>query len=131
MTTQPEKSKMWEPIKSPDAACMEILDPGLSAHQQRLGEIRRIFGVTLHDTILDQLRDLAKILNPRSELTARELQVAVEDMLGGHSLDMHGRWIFYPWDHSLVHILPPDEFRQVRYNRNRYKITAAEQQRLS
>src|SRR6266567_7418934 len=118
---------MTEPLNSmAPVAHPEILDLELSAHRQRFDEIRRRFKDTLHehDTILDQLRDLAKILHPRSELVGRELDIAVEPLLGGQPLDIFGRWVFYPWNRSLVHLLPPDQFRQVRHNRNLYKITA-------
>jgi molybdopterin/thiamine biosynthesis adenylyltransferase/nitroreductase len=43
----------------------------------------------------------------------------------------HGRWIYYPWSARLVHLLPPDEFRALRCDRNRYKITDAQQARLA
>src|SRR2546426_306771 len=35
-----------------------------------------------------------------------------------------------PVDEGPVHLLPPDEFRELRLDRNRYKITIAEADRL-
>ncbi len=45
--------------------------------------------------------------------------------------DTFGRWIYYPWSGSLVHVLPPTEFRELRLDRNRHKITLPEQRRLA
>jgi molybdopterin/thiamine biosynthesis adenylyltransferase/nitroreductase len=41
-----------------------------------------------------------------------------------------GCWVFYPWSGRLVRTLRPDLWQHLRSDRNRYKLTAAEQQRL-
>ncbi len=41
------------------------------------------------------------------------------------------RWIYYPWRRSVVSVLGPLSYRRLRLDRNRNKITAAEQERLS
>ena len=38
------------------------------------------------------------------------------------------RWAYYPWRRTLVSVLGPKAFRRLRLDRNRNKITAAEQQ---
>ena len=38
------------------------------------------------------------------------------------------RWAYYPWRRTLVSVLGPTAFRRLRLDRNRNKITAAEQQ---
>ena len=38
------------------------------------------------------------------------------------------RWAYYPWRRTLVSVLGPIAFRRLRLDRNRNKITAAEQQ---
>lgn len=40
-------------------------------------------------------------------------------------------WVYYPWRRRLVHLLGPIGFRAVRLDRNRNKITTAEQQAFS
>lgn len=40
------------------------------------------------------------------------------------------RWYHYPWRRSIVHLLGPQGFQALRSDRNRNKITTAEQQRL-
>lgn len=37
---------------------------------------------------------------------------------------------FYPWSGRLVHVLPEPLHRELRLDRNKYKITAVEQARL-
>ena len=39
-------------------------------------------------------------------------------------------WVFYPWSGVLAHVLPKSQYRFLRTTRNRYKITAAEQELL-
>ncbi|MYV92479.1 hypothetical protein GT350_19965 [Streptomyces sp. SID1034] len=50
-------------------------------------------------------------------------------MLGGRP-DAYGRWVWYPWSGRLVHVLPEAEFRLVRTDRNRDKITREQQEGL-
>ncbi|WP_181696702.1 Rv1355c family protein [Nocardia sp. GTS18] len=40
------------------------------------------------------------------------------------------RWVHYPWRNALVAVLGPDAFAAIRSDRNRNKLTRAEQQRL-
>ena len=42
-----------------------------------------------------------------------------------------GVWVFYPWSRTLVHVLPEPLHRELRFDRNRYAITADEQERLT
>ena len=49
----------------------------------------------------------------------------------GVPLAQYGVWVYYPWSRRLVHILGKDEFIELRTNRNRYKITQAEQDLLA
>ena len=85
----------------------------------------------VRDTLLDQLRELITIRNPDQRLSDAELDRRVREHLDGRDPANYGTWVHYPWKRCLVHLLPRDEFREVRTNRNRYKITAAEQRRLA
>jgi hypothetical protein len=42
----------------------------------------------------------------------------------------HGRWVYFPWSSTLVHILAETEFQLVRTARNRDLITSAEQKKF-
>ncbi|WP_415952841.1 ThiF family adenylyltransferase [Streptomyces sp. KLOTTS4A1] len=83
-----------------------------------------------HDRIDEQLGELARCLRPHEALAGRRLEAAVEESTGGTEPGRYGVWAWYPWSGRLVHVLPRAEFRRVRTDRNRDKITAVEQQRL-
>jgi tRNA A37 threonylcarbamoyladenosine dehydratase len=42
-------------------------------------------------------------------------------------LHEHGHWVFYPWNASLVHVLPERDFQLVRTARNQNLVTRSEQ----
>ncbi|NNC83585.1 MAG: Rv1355c family protein [Flavobacteriales bacterium] len=95
----------------------------------RLKEEERIFEII--DTLEIQLQDFIACQRPASKLSPSELESAVKAHLDGRSLDEYGCWVFYPWSGRLVHLLPEDEFKQLRTDRNQYKITEEEQRSLS
>ncbi len=90
------------------------------------------FGYTVLDTIEAQLQDWAKTQNASvaNDRVALNEIVAVE--VGEHApfLSGYGNWVTYPWRKTAVHLLPPSIFRDVRLNRNREKMTLAEQNTL-
>ena len=43
----------------------------------------------------------------------------------------YGVWVHYPWSRRLVHLVREEEFIELRTSRNRYKITAEEQEALA
>jgi hypothetical protein len=85
----------------------------------------------VYDTLADQLRELVAIRHPNRRLTAAELEHLVREYLGGKDPERYGSWVYYPWSRRVAHLLPVDEFREVRSSRNQYKITKAEQRRLA
>lgn len=85
----------------------------------------------VHDTLLDQLRELIAIRHPGERLTEAESDRLVVEHLDGRNPARYGTWVYYPWSRRLVHLLPRDEFREVRADRNRGKITPDEQRRLA
>jgi molybdopterin/thiamine biosynthesis adenylyltransferase/nitroreductase len=116
---------VWRPI---------LFEPSQVEELSKLrsgGEVR-----TVHDTLRDQLLGLMEARNPRlRELPAAErlplFEAEMAAHLGGGTLDEYGVWVFYPWSGELVHLLPEEEYLEVRLNRNLNKITAAERARLA
>ncbi|MBA3545812.1 MAG: Rv1355c family protein [Nannocystis sp.] len=109
----------WYPL------CFDRREPGHAAAMDELlgsGEI-----VFIHDMLDAQLRDLIKCRQPARPYTEDELKALVAETLEGTGAQDYGRWVFFPWSRRLVHLLPPDEFTEVRADRNRNKITRAEQ----
>ena len=87
----------------------------------------------VHDTVAEQLRELVAARDPRKTWPRHELDRRVAAHLaerGGQTAETWGTWIYFPWSARLVHVLPRDEYREVRTDRNRYKITRDEQQCL-
>lgn len=82
------------------------------------------------DAYARQLAELVRERHPAEALNFDAAEARAEPLLEGRPPALHGRWIFYPWSGRLVHVLPPDEFRELRSMRNRDKITTEEQTRL-
>lgn len=82
------------------------------------------------DEVEGQLEELVRSRSPRAELRHDDVRVAVAQILEGRALAELGSWVLYPWLGRLVHVLPEALHREVRLDRNRYKITPHEQTRL-
>jgi len=84
----------------------------------------------VHDQLIEQLKELLKSLHPSQKLKPSDYDVLIEKHLAGIPISEYGVWAYYPWSNRLIHILDEEEFVEIRTNRNRYKITRAEQQLL-
>ncbi|NAS25948.1 Rv1355c family protein [Herbidospora sp. NEAU-GS84] len=105
-----------------------LLDPADEADARRLTAIRDSGVVRrVHDTLEAQAGQLARTRNPHLAADDPRLTGCVEEILGGRQMADYGTWVWYPWSARLVRVLPRSEFRELRTDRNRYKITAAEQ----
>ncbi|MBG6234412.1 molybdopterin/thiamine biosynthesis adenylyltransferase [Pedobacter sp. CAN_A7] len=83
------------------------------------------------DAINNQLQDLIKVLHPTRVFEAAALEAAIDIHLKGVARTDYGVWVYYPWIDTIVHLLDEQEFIEVRTNRNKHKITQAEQDELS
>ncbi|MFB9904060.1 ThiF family adenylyltransferase [Allokutzneria oryzae] len=112
---------VWRPV---------LFDPGHASDVGALsallasGEVREV-----HDTIDDQLTELVRSRDP-SCVDPDEIQRGKQEQLAGLAAWEYGTWAWYPWSQRLVHVLPREEFRLVRTDRNRGKIERPEQRRL-
>ncbi len=79
------------------------------------------------DTIEQQMQELFKVRNPAKNPSPEEYDRFIRDQFGGRDADEYGVWVYFPWSKRLVHLLPENEFIEVRTNRNRLKITEQEQ----
>jgi molybdopterin/thiamine biosynthesis adenylyltransferase len=89
------------------------------------GQVREVC-----DTVRTQLEELIHGREPETPFVQNELQQALTEQLAGASLWEYGAWAWYPWSGRLVHVLPREEFRLVRTDRNRGKIDRPDQRRL-
>jgi|LakMenEpi03Aug12_release.lakeMendotaPanAssembly.Ray.scaffolds.fasta_scaffold05036_4 molybdopterin/thiamine biosynthesis adenylyltransferase len=113
---------VWRPeiFRMTDAEDRSRLDALLAS-----GEV-----LVVNDTLHSQLKELIRALDPASKFTPASLDEAAKAHLGTVPADHYGVWVFYPWSRCLVHLIEEAEFILVRTDRNRNKITRAEQERL-
>lgn len=74
----------------------------------------------------EQLVELYRARAPRAP--EAELRAAADTTLRADP--DHGTSFYFPWRDATARVLPPDEFRELRGDRNRYKLTHDEQRRL-
>jgi molybdopterin/thiamine biosynthesis adenylyltransferase len=91
-----------------------ILDPSETADRTEIDRLTADATTVVLDTTAGQLRSLAELLPPSDDARSDGT-----------------RWVHYPWRHTLVHLLGPTSFRRLRLDRNRNKITAAEQESMN
>ena len=83
-------------------------------------------GVTICDTIVSQVEDYIKKKHPNYSFSNEELKLKSDELLG-ECPETYGIWVYYSWSHRIVHLIPEDQFIEVRTSRNQNKITQAEQ----
>jgi molybdopterin/thiamine biosynthesis adenylyltransferase/GNAT superfamily N-acetyltransferase len=88
------------------------------------GEVREV-----HDTLDEQLTELVRSREPACR-DAAEIDRGKREQLTGVAAWEYGTWVWYPWSGRLVHVLPREEFRLVRTDRNRGRIERPEQRGL-
>lgn len=97
--------------------------------------LRELLGKKPHIIIIDQiishLRELMKITHPSEKLSESRMDELADAFLGGADPSTYGVWVYYPWLEKLVHLPEEEDFKALRTNRNRYKITPEEQASLS
>ncbi|MEU7011471.1 ThiF family adenylyltransferase [Streptomyces sp. NPDC046332] len=104
-----------------------VLDPATSADSAVLAGLRESSGVReVHDRIEDQVEELLRCRAPHDPFGSRSRSHAIAEAMSGQP-GAYGRWVWYPWSGRLVHVLPEAEFRLVRTDRNRDKITREQQ----
>ncbi|MFG2621282.1 ThiF family adenylyltransferase [Streptomyces sp. NPDC048507] len=107
-----------------------VLDPGRPVDAAALAALRDAPHLReVHDRIEEQVEELLRCRAPRDPFGGRSAARAVADVTGGRP-GTYGRWVWYPWSGRLVHLLPEAEFRLVRTDRNRDKITRDQQRSL-
>ncbi|TVP49143.1 MAG: hypothetical protein EA341_09795 [Mongoliibacter sp.] len=121
--------KIIDNLNDLDQSKHHILHPEDSFEDDLIYQLKSDPTVRVLDQINIQIAEWIKLSNPKVTFSKGALQDEVRKFLkkkGGQ----FGNWVYYPWNNSIVRILPEDEFIQVRTIRNKYKITEEEQQIL-
>lgn len=105
----------------------------LSSESSRLS-LRTLLTENPHISVINeiesQVNELVMSRNP-SGIEGSDLKSQMEKVYNGVAPEDFGIWVFYGWSNKLVHILPQEDFIELRTNRNQNKITQEEQNQLS
>ncbi|MBI3956816.1 MAG: ThiF family adenylyltransferase [Candidatus Kerfeldbacteria bacterium] len=82
--------------------------------------------ISIVDEYQSQIDELFQINNPTFIDTKN-----VQNSLLQISQKVNGKWAWFPWRSSLVHILNDDEYQKLRTSRNRNLVTTQEQKKFS
>lgn len=128
--SDPESSVLPLPGQASESFRPVLLDPSRAVDAAALATLRDSPLLReIHDRIEDQVAELLRCQAPNETWDSRSLERAVADTTNG-APGGYGRWAWYPWSGRLVHVLPEAEFRLVRTDRNRDKITRPQQHSL-
>ena len=111
------KPLLFVPLRERDRAALSVLLASGDVHE-------------VCDTIDLQLEELIRSREPGRWFDESVLEQARRDQLDGVAAWNYGTWVWYPWSGRLVHVLPREEYRLVRTDRNRGKIDRPDQRRL-
>src|SRR3989338_8634955 len=82
------------------------------------------------DDYAEQLKEWFQVANP-ALVYSPDFAGAFKDYIFGLEKEAplwrQGRWVYYPWLATVVHLLEPEAFQMVRTARNRNLIDAKEQ----
>lgn len=89
--------------------------------------------IRVSDDYEEQLRELFSVENPDKIFSPdfqQLFQAYLAEILENTPLFAHGKWVHYPWNGTVVHILDDKLFQKVRMARNKYLITEEEQKKF-
>ncbi|HEX5430092.1 MAG TPA: ThiF family adenylyltransferase [Patescibacteria group bacterium] len=111
-----------------------IFDLGNEKDQKIVAELfdqKKILSVM--DDYKEQLHELFAIKNP-TLVYAPDFEKKFDEYYSTiekeKSIQLHGKWVYFPWLFNLVHILDKEDFLSVRTARNRYLIDPEEQSKF-
>ncbi len=108
-----------------------IFDPAVPVDTAELRALRRSAQPVEFDTLGQQIADLAQARCPTQRLQGSALEAAIKAVVGAAEPAHYGRQVFFPWTNRLVRLLPPADFAELRFDRNRGKISRDEGVALS
>lgn len=125
---------LLEKSKIPSSSKPDILDLSLDADSEKLHKLLADDEIThVVDDYQEQLRELFAVKNP-SKVFAPTFKEETENFISNlakeKDLSRHGKWVYFPWISTLVHILDETDFQLVRTARNKNLINAEEQEKF-
>jgi molybdopterin/thiamine biosynthesis adenylyltransferase len=102
-----------------------------AADRERLTQLFAVGAVRfVRDDFKEQLRELYCYQDPPRAFSPgldEGFRVWLDELTGQSPLWQQGRWVYFPWLATLVHVLEVEPFRQLRASRNRHLISSEEQ----
>lgn len=118
------KNALTAPAEAPAIFSLEAAD--WAEFQTLCAQYRLV----VQDSLDRQLGEWARTHYPAAgDEAGRRTLIAAE--LDGRDPVTYGQWVYYPWRATVTHLLPAKRYRVVRSDRNRDKISAAEQAQLA
>lgn len=127
------KEKLCQ-CKNPDTTSSNPIFFDLRSSEDCIGLEKLLdqgLALVVHDRVGEQLKELFKIRNPEKKYSDLDLTKLLEVWLSENDINKYGVWVYYPWNTTLVHLVPKNEFIELRTSRNKYKITQEEQDTLA
>jgi len=112
----------------------EVLDMNKKADQKRIKKLfaqKKIHHIS--DDYEEHLKELFSVQNPHlifSENYSTSLEQFLNKLRHRKPFFLQGKWIYFSWLSSLVHLLSDHEFQMVRTARNKNLINASEQKKF-
>ncbi len=79
------------------------------------------------NSLENQLLELYLTRHPDRQISKSERVEWLEEWKKKNDIYSYGTWVYYPWSDVISHILPANEFIELRTSRNKYKISEDEQ----
>jgi hypothetical protein len=103
----------------------------LDAQKNNIKKIIKKYKVfKIFDSYKQQLEDYFLIKNPKYKFIKdykNDFEIFLNRFLKGKSLEESGKWVYFPWDKTLIHCLEEKLFFETKTARNVYLITPEEQ----
>lgn len=112
----------------------ELLNPAIKNQRQKIENL--LFKKKLDfivDEIVSQLEELFYIRHPSvntATVNRKSVNSFISSFLNKQKPYLFGLWVFYPWNHNLVHFMPEPMHTELRTARNRNLITKDEQDKF-
>lgn len=113
---------------------METMTPIFKKSDETLSDFSSRYAPTRTiDRYKEMLEELFLVRNPRFKFIPNhdvEFAAFLEEHRGGEELTRVGEWVYFPWNSTLMHVLPHELHQEMRTARNRDLITKEEQAKL-
>jgi tRNA threonylcarbamoyladenosine dehydratase len=118
------------PPEPPDESWRPALVRLTPDEAERFAALCRARRIAVVDAIDRQLADLAIVRLPSEDARSRRDSFIKEALAASGGRASYGTWVYFSWEAKAVHLLDADDYFEVITDRNRDKITRAEQREL-